>query len=186
MVNGFKFFYELLSVSRGILHVEEVPLTFQPRLYGKSKLDVSILWDFLISFLHTFSFRVLPRRAISFAIVGLSGVGVQLIVTYIAMHLFDLGFKSALPISVITAATSNYLINNALTFRSRRLKGLLLMQGLFKFLLVASFPVLANIGLATAFYNVIARDTLLAQMAGIFVVFIWNYVASSRFVWNTN
>ena len=76
-VNGFKFFYELLSVSKGRLRVGEVALTFQPRLYGKSKLDLSILWDFLISFLHTSSFRILPRRAISFAIVGATGVIIQ-------------------------------------------------------------------------------------------------------------
>ena len=30
--NGFKFFYELLSVSKGVLNIEEVALTFQPRL----------------------------------------------------------------------------------------------------------------------------------------------------------
>ncbi|WP_320668357.1 glycosyltransferase family 2 protein [Prochlorococcus sp. MIT 1307] len=185
-VNGFKFFYELLSVSQGQLNVEEVALTFQPRLYGKSKLDLSILWDFLISFLHTSTFRLLPRRAISFAIVGTTGVAIQLVSTQLLLQAFQFNFEEALPISVLLAATSNYLINNSLTFRDKRLGGLSLLRGLLKFLLVASLPVMANIGLATAFYNVIARDTLLAQMAGIFVVFIWNYVASSRFVWHTH
>ena len=33
-VNGFKFLYELLAVSRGRLSTAEVPLTFQPRTYG--------------------------------------------------------------------------------------------------------------------------------------------------------
>ncbi|KGG12069.1 MULTISPECIES: glycosyltransferase [Prochlorococcus] len=184
-VNGFKFLYEFLSISRGCFCVGEVPLSFQPRLHGKSKLEVSIVWDFLISLLHTLTCRILPRRAISFGIVGLSGVGVQLITTNIAMNLFSLGFSSSLPISVIIAATSNYLINNILTFRSRRLSGIPLLKGLFKFLIVASFPVIANIGLATAFYNTISNNTVLAQIAGISIVFIWNYVASSRFVWNS-
>ena len=86
---------------------------------------------------------------------------------------------------MVTAASSNYLINNALTFRFQRLQGLALLQGLLKFLLVASLPVLANVGLASAFYSLVARDTFWAQLAGILVVFVWNYAASSRFVWNT-
>ena len=184
-VNGFKFLYELLSVSKGSLNVGEIPLTFEPRLHGKSKLDFSILWDFLISFLHTLSFRLLPRRAISFGLVGATGVIIQLTVTHALLNYYQLDFKEALPISVILAASSNYLINNSLTFRAQRLNGIYLFKGLLRFWLVASLPVIANIGLATTFYNVVARDTLMAQMSGIFVVFIWNYVASSRFVWKT-
>ena len=45
--------------------------------------------------------------------------------------------------------------------------------------------VLANVGLASAYYSFVSRDTLWAQLAGILVVFVWNYAASSRFVWNT-
>ena len=183
-VNGFKFLYELLALSKGRLRTAEVPLSFQPRTYGSSKLDLAIFWDFLISILHSLSFRLLPRRAISFGLVGLSGVAVQLLVTQLLM-LGTLGFEQALPFAVVASATSNYLINNALTFRFQRLKGKALLRGLLKFLLVASLPVLANVGLASAFYSFVARDTLLAQLSGILVVFVWNYAASSRFVWNT-
>ena len=183
-VNGFKFLYELLAVSQGRLRVAEVPLSFQPRSYGSSKLDLAVFWDFLISILHSLSLRLLPRRAISFGLVGLSGVAVQLLVTQMLM-LAGLGFKQALPFAVVAAASSNYLINNALTFRFQRLIGLALLRGLVKFLLVASLPVLANVGLASAFYTLVARDTFWAQLAGILVVFVWNYAASSRFVWNT-
>jgi dolichol-phosphate mannosyltransferase len=183
-VNGFKFLYELLAVSRGRLCTAEVPLCFQPRTYGSSKLDLAIFWDFLISILHSLSFRLLPRRAISFGLVGLSGVAVQLLVTQLLM-LARFGFSQALPFAVVAAASSNYLINNALTFRFQRLQGLALLRGLLKFLLVASLPVLANVGLASAFYSFVARNTFWAQLAGILVVFVWNYAASSRFVWNT-
>jgi dolichol-phosphate mannosyltransferase len=160
-------------------------LTFQPRTYGSSKLDLAVFWDFLISILHSLSLRLLPRRAISFALVGLSGVLVQLLVTQVLMAAGQLDFERALPAAVLAAATSNYLINNALTFRFQRQQGGALLRGLFKFLLVASLPVMANVGLASAFYSFVARDALWAQLAGILVVFVWNYAASSRFVWNT-
>jgi dolichol-phosphate mannosyltransferase len=184
-VNGFKFLYELLAVSHGRLRVVDVPLNFQPRRDGKSKLDLAIFWDFLISILHTYSLRLLPRRAISFALVGASGMVVQLIVCQLLMAWAGMYFSRALPIAVVVSASSNYLINNALTFRFQRLQGAALLRGLFKFLLVASLPVLANVGLASAFYDFVSRDAIWAQLAGILVVFVWNYAASSRLVWNT-
>jgi len=184
-VNGFKFFYELLAISRGRMQVGEIPLSFQPRLHGMSKLDIAILWDFVVSLLHTATLRLLPRRAISFGLVGASGVVVQLITTALLMGLIGLPFQQALPVAVITAASSNYLVNNALTFRDRRQSGRQLLRGLFKFLLVASLPALANVGLATSFYTLIQAHALWAQLAGIVVVYVWNYAASSRFVWNT-
>ena len=51
--------------------------------------------------------------------------------------------------------------------------------------LVASLPALANVGLATSFYTLIQAHALWAQLAGIVVVYVWNYAASSRFVWNS-
>ena len=184
-VNGFKFLYEMLALSKGRLQVAEIPLTFQPRTYGASKLDLAVFWDFLISLLHSLSFRLLPRRAISFALVGLSGVVVQLLVTQLLLLGDRLSFERALPFAVVIAASSNYLINNALTFRFQRLRGLALVRGLLKFLIVASLPVLANVGVASAFHRYVSTDLIGAQLAGILVVFVWNYAASSRFVWNT-
>ena len=184
-VNGFKFLYEFLAISKGKLNAAEVPLNFQPRTHGTSKLDVAIFWDFLISVLHNLSFRLLPRRAISFGLVGTSGVFVQLVVNQVLMVIGRINFEQALPIAVVAAASSNYMINNALTFRFQRLKGMALFKGLLKFLVVASLPVLANVGVATAFHRFVSTDLITAQLAGIIVVFIWNYAASSRFVWNT-
>ena len=183
-INGFKFLYELLSVSKGRLTVKEVPLTFKERRYGDSKLDLSIVWDFLISIFHNFTLRVIPRRAISFGLVGLTGVFVQISITSFLTKILSVGFYDALPFAVICAATSNFLINNQVTFRSNRLVKFALLIGFFKFLLVASLPIIANIGITTAFYKYISADTLIAQIAGIVIVYAWNYLASSSFVWN--
>lgn len=181
---GFKFLYELLSISRGQLVAAETPLSFQSRNFGSSKLDVSVLWDFGVSMIHTLLLRLVPRRAVSFALVGVSGIGVQLLISKLLM-LLGLSFVASLPPAVIASACSNYLVNNTLTFRHLRLKGFPLLAGLIKFLIVASLPMLANIGLASVFYSSVTKDTFFAQIAGIAVVFVWNYAASSRFVWNT-
>ncbi len=182
-INGFKFLYELLALSKGKLKVNEVPLTFKERRFGDSKLDIAIVWDFLVSIIHNLTFRILPRRAISFGLVGVSGVFVQLFICSFLVEILLFDFYSALPFAIVSAATSNFLINNQVTFRSERLKNSALLIGLFKFLIIASLPVIANIGITTAFYRYISADTYLAQIAGIAIVYAWNYLASSSFVW---
>tara|TARA_B100001989_G_scaffold141147_1_gene100285 strand:- start:1255 stop:2349 length:1095 start_codon:yes stop_codon:yes gene_type:complete len=183
-VNGFKFLYELLALSKGRLKVCEVPLKFKPRRSGNSKLDIAVVWDFNISIIHSFLGRLIPRRAISFGIVGLTGVFVQLTALYFLLWITEFPFIKLLPFAVIVAACSNFFINNLLTFKNKRLYGLSLCIGLIKFLLVSSLPLIANVGLASSFYFFISSNTFFSQLAGIFVVFIWNYAASSKFVWN--
>ena len=182
-INGFKFLYELLSLSKGNLSVNEVPLIFKERKFGNSKLDIAIIWDFLISIIHNLTLRLLPRRAISFGLVGISGIFVQLFITSFLVKIFLIDFYNALPFAVIFAATSNFIINNQVTFRAERLKNKALFIGLLKFLIVASLPVIANVGITTAFYKYITADTFIAQIAGIAIVYAWNYLASSSFVW---
>ena len=182
-VNGFKFLYELLSVSKGTLDCNEIPLNFMPRQFGESKLDIAIVWDFLVSLIHSLSKRLIPRKAISFAFVGITGVLVQFLISYSFMWLLGFSFQNVLPIAVVSAATSNYLVNNWLTFRANRLRNKALFFGLIKFLLVSSLPIIANVGLASSFYKLISPNTFFSQLAGIIVVFIWNYAASSKLVW---
>ena len=182
-VSGFKFLYELLSLSKGTLKVAEIPINFQSRKYGYSKLDYPVIWDFFISAFHSLTRRFIPRRAISFGFVGATGILVHLFVVYFLLAITKLNFFQVLPIAGVSAASSNFFINNFLTFRNARLKGVYLISGLMKFLIVSSIPLLANVGLASSFYQYVTPNKFLSQMAGIVVVFIWNYAASSKFVW---
>ena len=144
---------------------------------------ILLAWDFIVELLHKISLRLLPKTVISFGMVGLSGIFVQLVSTEIQIYLFDIEFTRALPFSVLIAATSNYLINNVLTFRSNRLQNYKLIKGLIKFLIVVSLPVIGNIFLAVSFYKAFKLSTFWSQICGIVVIFIWNYIASTKFVW---
>lgn len=182
-VIGFKFLYELLISSKGILKIGEIPLMFKKREFGQSKLDQSIVWDFLISLIYSFSRQIIPRKAISFALVGSTGVIVQISFVYLLIWITNLSFEKVLPFGVVVAASSNYAINNFLTFRSNKLKGKFFYYGLIKFMIISSLPIIANVGVTNVFYNNFSTNSFLSQLAGILVVFIWNYAASSRFVW---
>ena len=182
-VNGFKFLYELLALTKGKLKIKEIPLQFKSRKFGYSKLDIAVIWDFVISLIHTFINRIIPRKAISFGVVGSIGVLVHLAMVYFLISITSLSFIQVLPFAGVSAASSNFLINNMFTFRNKRLRGIGLFYGLLKFLMVSSIPLVANVGLAASYYTFISPNTFISQMAGIIVVFIWNYVASSKFVW---
>ena len=184
-VSGFKFLYELLALSHGALRVGEVPLRFQPRISGESKLDLPVVWDLGISILHTLLQRGVPRRAISFALVGATGIAIHLLLYSTCRQLLGLVFEHSQAIAVIGAASSNFLINNTLTFRVQQLKGWRLLGGLLRFLMVTSLGMIANVGVSSAFYHRISHQFLLALLAGIAVDFVWKYAASSRFVWHT-
>ena len=185
-VSGFKFLYEMLAISKGHLRVSEVPLTFMPRTAGESKLNIAVIWDLGVSILHTLLLRAIPRRAVSFALVGGTGIAIHLMVYAFTRRQFGWSFEQAQIMAVVTAATSNYLINNVLTFRAQQLKGIFLLVGLLRFLMVTSLGMLANVGVSSAFFRQVSHQPLLALLAGIAVDFVWKYAASSRFVWNSN
>ena len=113
-VNGFKFFYELLAISRGRLQVGEIPCVFSRCMAAQARsrrpLGLRRVPDS-----HR-NLRLLPRRAISFGLwAPRCGGGC---ITALLMSLFNLAFQQALPVAVITAASSNYLVNNALNFET--------------------------------------------------------------------
>jgi dolichol-phosphate mannosyltransferase len=162
-----------------------VPLQFQPRISGESKLNLAVVWDLGISILHTLLLRSVPRRALSFGLVGATGIVTHLLLFSLGRHLLGLGFEQAQILAVVCAASTNFLINNVLTFRTQQLKGFRLVVGLIRFLMVTSLGMVANVGVSSAFYHRISHQPLLALLAGIAVDFVWKYAASSKFVWNT-
>lgn len=184
-IDSLKILYELLSLSKGKLEISEIGFSYQPRNIEDSKVDIVIIWDIFVSLLHTILQRLVPRKAISFGIVGVSGIFVQFFLCYCLMIFLKFDFRTALPFGVISAASSNYLINNQLTFNRKKLKDRALILGLFKFIFVSTIPIIANVGLATTLYKYLSINTFLSQLAGITIGFIWNYLASSKLVWNS-
>ena len=77
----------------------------------------------------------------------------------------------------VDAATKDAMDKN-------KLRNKALFIGLLKFLLVSSLPIIANVGVTNLFYSKFSTNTFFSQLLGIFVVFIWNYAASSKVVWN--
>ncbi|KIZ46991.1 MULTISPECIES: glycosyltransferase family 2 protein [Rhodopseudomonas] len=179
---GFKILLDVVATARGNLRIVEVPFTFGTRLHGESKLDSMVVLDFLGLLLAKYTNDIVSLRFLLFAGVGSIGVVVHFLGLFAALRLVGLPFPQAQACGAILAMTSNFVLNNFLTYRDLRLRGLGILRGLLLFYLVCSVGLLANVGVAFSVYN---QEPIwwLAGAAGALMGVVWNYAMSGLFVW---
>ncbi len=179
---GYKILLDLFASAPKPLAYRELPYRFRPRRRGQSKLDTLVALEYGLLLLDKWIGRLVPARFVLFAAVG--GLGLLLHVGVLALAL-DAGLRFSRAQAAATGMTIafNFLLNNALTYRDRRLRGGRLVKGLLSFYLVCSVGALANVGVATAVFGAGERWWL-AGAAGALVGGAWNYAASSFYTWN--
>jgi len=179
---GFKILLDIVATARGELRVKEIPYTFSSRLHGESKLDSMVALDFLGLVLAKLTHETVSLRFLLFATVGSIGLFVHFAALYIALEFFNLPFAEAQACGALSAMTSNFILNNFLTYRDQRLKGFAILRGLLLFYLVCSVGLLANVGVAFSVYD---QEPIwwLAGAAGALMGVVWNYAMSGLFVW---
>ncbi len=178
---GFKILLDLVSSSEGTLKIKELPFTFRERQHGESKLDTLVTLDYFGLLLAKYFGDVISVRFLMFGLVGASGLFVHLAALRIFL-LSGLEFNLAQTAASFVAMTSNFFLNNQLTYRDRRLHGARVLVGLLTFYAVCSVGVLANVGVA----NLIYADPAywwFAGTAGAIMGAVWNYAASSALTW---
>jgi dolichol-phosphate mannosyltransferase len=179
---GFKILLDIVATGRGELRVKEIPFSFGSRLHGESKLDSMVALDFLGLVLAKLTNDVVSLRFLLFAMVGSLGLFVHLATLFVALELFQVPFAEAQAAGALVAMTSNFILNNFLTYRDQRLKGIGILRGLLLFYLVCSVGLLANVGVAFSVYD---QEPIwwLAGAAGALMGVVWNYAMSGLFVW---
>lgn len=181
-VHGFKILLDLVASAQGNLRAVEIPYTFGARQHGESKLDSMVALDFLGLVLAKLTNDIVSLRFILFAMVGGIGLVVHLTTLFIALELFKAPFAEAQAAGAIVAMTSNFVLNNFLTYRDQRLRGFAILRGLIMFYIVCSVGLLANVGVAFSVYD---QEPIwwLAGLAGALMGVVWNYAMSGLFVW---
>jgi dolichol-phosphate mannosyltransferase len=179
---GFKILLDIVATARGELRVKEIPFTFGTRLHGESKLDSMVALDFLGLVLAKLTNDVVSLRFLLFAMVGSIGLVVHLSTLFVALEVFKVPFPEAQAAGALVAMTSNFILNNFLTYRDQRLKGFAILRGLLLFYLVCSVGLFANVGVAFSVYD---QEPIwwLAGAAGALMGVVWNYAMSGLFVW---
>lgn len=192
---GFKILLDILATVDRPLKVKEFPLNFVARIEGESKLDQTVVFEFLVGLYDKWLGRIIPTRFALFGTVGAMGVAVQLGALWVLLKLvagerFVYGnwsesatFNTANTLAAIIAMTFNFVLNNELTYSDKRLRGFgPLLKGWAQFGLTCSLGLLTNIGSA-AVLKTIGFHSVIAVVVGIVLGSVWNFALSSRFVW---
>lgn len=180
---GFKILLDVLASSPTSLRVAEIPFHFRQRVHGESKLDSFVLWEYLMLLVDKTIGRYVPSRFVLFALVGTTG----LISHFIALLALRLGigtsFALAEVIASLVAMTSNFFLNNMLTYRDRRLKGWGALWGLLSFCAVCSIGAITGVGVAQVLFDR-NEGWMLAGGASALIGVVWNFAVSSTITWS--
>lgn len=179
---GFKILLDLAASHPTPLRVVETPFVFGTRLHGESKMDNRVVADFLGLLVAKATGGLVSIRFLTFAAVGLSGVLVHLLALRGLLALPGLPFAAAQGGATLVAMTTNFTLNNLMTYRDRALRGAAFVKGLLGFYLVCSVGAVANVGVASWMFE---DDQLwwVAGLAGAAMGAVWNYVFSDLVVW---
>jgi dolichol-phosphate mannosyltransferase len=178
---GFKILLDLLLSAPAPLRVIEIPVRFHARVAGESKLDVLVITQFGGLLVEKLTGGLLPPRFVSFALVGAIGVFIHYCVL-LAGRSAGLSFEVDQTVATVIAMVFNFWLNNAVTYRTMRLRGRRLVGGLVLFMLVCGLGAIANIGIARTLYEAHsgwAPSGILGAVIGV----VWNYAVSATLVW---
>jgi dolichol-phosphate mannosyltransferase len=179
---GFKILLDVVLTSGESIKIIELPYTFRPRERGQSKLDAAVVLEFVDFLLVKATRGILPVRLVLFISVGASGIAVHLAALMLTVWIFSVSFSVAQLVATFIAMTSNYLLNNIITYRDLRLRDKALAIGWLKFSAICGVGAISNLGVASALY---AHDVqwVIAGGAGAVIGAAWNYLVTQLFVW---
>lgn len=179
---GYKILLDIVWSARTPLRIVELPFEFRERQAGESKLDALVTAEYLGLLMSKMFGGVLPVRFLMFAAVGASGIAVHLATLTYGRAMLDLSFEWAQFLAVVVAMTWNYVLNNQLTYRDRRLHGFGFLAGLLAFYAACSIGSVANVGVASWIHSFYDIDWV-AGLTGAIMGAVFNYAASSVLIW---
>ncbi|ETX08527.1 MAG: hypothetical protein ETSY2_04865 [Candidatus Entotheonella gemina] len=176
---------DILASATRPLKCDEIPLNFQPRFSGESKLDALVTLEFAILVVDKLFGKVIPARFILFVFVGVLGVFIHLALLALLYIIIEIPFYGSQALATLIAMTANFYYNNKFTYRDRRLKGRAYFKGLLSFYVACSIGAFMNFQIAKFLFDL---DTPwpLAGFLGLLVGSVWNYGITSTFTWTSN
>ena len=149
-VEGFKILFDLIISQATPMAIAELPYRFKARNEGKSKFDMRAALDYAALVGSRMTGNLLSPRMLMFCLVGSTGVAVHLAVLRLAL---GLGFSKAQAVAALTAMTSNYLINNAITYRDRKRRGWALLAGFARSCVLSAPGLVTNVAVGALAYQ---------------------------------
>ncbi len=181
--SGFKILVDMLASSPHPVRLAEVGYTFRLRQHGESKLDLVVGIEYLILVLNKRLGAGIPAPLALYLLVGLIGLATHLLVLFVLTQVFRLDFVTSQIAATFAAMIENFVLNNLITFRDRRFRGLGILGGGARFVAACSFGAWANVIFARSLLQS-GTEWYLAGLAGILLGSVWNLSLSSACTWH--
>ena len=121
-IEDFNVLLDFVASSATALRIAEVPYVFRTRTVGESKLDSLVLWEYGILLLDKMFGRFVPPRLVLFALAWRDRCSGAFHHAVHAVRLIGTSFVTAQGIATFVAMTTNFVLNDWLTYRDKRLK----------------------------------------------------------------
>ena len=184
---GYKILVEVIG--RGTVRwIAEVGYVFRERHEGQSKVTWRVYVDYLRHLARLRLSALSTRRFLRFAVVGASGVLVDMAMLFLLSdpRTLGLGLTRSKAIAAELAIINNFLWNDAWTFRDLvggQRGGRHKLRRLLKFNAVCGAGLLLNVVLLNLQFNLLHINRYLANLIAIGVVTVWNYWLNVKLNW---
>lgn len=179
---GFKILLDIVLSAGPDLRISEVPYRFRLREHGESKLDLMVGLEYFELLVDKHLGNVVNVRFVLFAMVGALGVGVHLLILSTLLHVAGLKFATGQAVATLIVMILNFILNNSVTYRDRRLRGWRFWRGLVTFCLACGLGVAANVSIANEAYHH-GVPWVLAALIGLLFTSVWNFGVTSMTTW---
>ena len=163
--------------------ISEIPIEFSSRQGGESKLALRDQIEFLLN-IPRLGFRNL-EDFMKYSLVGVSGVFVNLGLYFLLTRYYEISELVAPLIAIESALISNFILNNFWTFGKRITQSRIRVK-FVKFHLVSGFSALINYSAFLTLFLVFGLYDILANLIGIGLAAIVNYLINSNWTWKDN
>jgi len=188
---GYKILLEVLG--KGIWEKDkELPFEFSDREIGSSKLKIKTIIEYaqqvaditLYSFTHHQSAAWREwKKVLKFGLVGLTGIVVNIAALKILLMEGISGYI-ALFFAITVAILNNFFWNDIWTFKDSSQRSVTsFWQRLRLFYTVSAGGAVINYGVAVLLTQFIGMKIDLADLIGILIGFVWNFLVNRRFTW---
>jgi dolichol-phosphate mannosyltransferase len=179
---GFKILLDIVLSAGPGLRIGEVPYRFGQREHGESKLDVVVGLEYFELLVDKHLGNVVNVRFVLFAMIGALGVAIHLLILSALRKFAGLSFETGQAVATFIVMILNFVLNNSVTYRDRRLKGWRFWSGLVTFCLACGLGVAANVAIASEAFRR-GVPWVLAAVIGLLFTAVWNYGITSMTTW---
>ena len=146
-------------------------------------MDILVVIDIILAKLRINRYKA--HEFIKFCVVGTSGIFVNMGMLFVLTRYLSLKIEFASPIAIEISIITNFFLNNYWTFIKRNTR-INFIPRLFRYHLVTGLAGIVNYLTLIFLVRVFHINEMLANLAGIFLGTVINFILNSLWTWKVN